>query len=186
MSNGPSDRYQPDEVVKKRTNWWAALKIALALVAVCAVAVWGAAGNDVDLIEGAEVDQATAEEAAVEQINEARKQQGLSPLSHDQTLSDRSRAYSAEMAAAGTVEHGSVACETSGENIAQTHWQRQIETGSGTKTYTTSEELGNGLAQQWLDSPSHRENIMSPRFSTVGVGIVEQDGEVYATQRFCG
>ena len=186
MSNGPSRRYQPDATVVKDGSYrWAAIKLAVALLAVVGVAVYGSVGSGINLGD-AGIERATVEQAVIERINDARQQQGLPALSHNQRLSDRSRGYSSEMAAAGALEHGSVACSPSGENIAQTHYQTPIETDSGSKTYETSEELGIGIAEQWLNSPGHRENIMSPQFSAVGVGVVKTDSKIWATQRFCG
>jgi uncharacterized protein YkwD len=55
--------------------------------------------------------------------------------------------------------------------------------------YDSGQELGSGIAQQWLTSESHRENILSPRYSrtAVGISVVETSGKtkIYAVQRLC-
>jgi uncharacterized protein YkwD len=158
--------------------------VVLAILAVMGVAAVGAFDGDLRISDG--FDRSAVESTAVEEINDAREENGLPVLEERESLTERSRAYSAEIAAAGELEHGSVACSPGGENIAKSYWQRAVQTDSGVETYTTNEELGEALAQQWLTSENHRENIMSPQFAVVGVGVVKQDDEVYATQRLCG
>jgi len=38
----------------------------------------------------------------------------------------------------------------------------------------------------WMNSPPHRANILSPAFSSVGIGVAYANGEVYATEDFGG
>ena len=42
------------------------------------------------------------------------------------------------------------------------------------------------LIKGWMNSPGHRENILNPKFSQIGIGIVIKKGYVYATQIFAG
>jgi len=183
-SSGPSERYEPDKPQTVYRYRYATAVVVLALLAVIGVATVGAFDGDLRISE--EFDRSVVESTTVEEINDAREENGLPPLKDSEQLTQRSRTYSAEMAAAGELEHGNVACRPGGENIAKSYWQRAVQTDSGTETYTSNEDLGAALAEQWLTSEGHRENIMSPQFAAVGVGVVEQDGEVYATQRFCG
>lgn len=183
-SSGPSDRYEPDKPPTVYRYRYTTVVVVLALLAVIGVATVGAFDGDLRISE--ELDRSVVELTAVEEINDAREENGLPPLQESEELASESRAYSAEMAAGGELEHGDVACSPGGENIAKSYWQRAVQTESGTKTHSTSEELGEALAQQWLTSEGHRENIMSTQYDIVGVGVVEQDSEVYATQRFCG
>lgn len=57
--------------------------------------------------------------------------------------------------------------------------------------YTASgENIANGLsvatvAQAWYDSPSHRANMLNPRFTHTGVGLAyDTNGKLYYTQDF--
>ncbi len=38
----------------------------------------------------------------------------------------------------------------------------------------------------WMNSPPHRANILSPAFTSLGIGISYANGEVYATEDFGG
>ena len=38
----------------------------------------------------------------------------------------------------------------------------------------------------WMKSPGHRANLMNPRYTKIGIGIVAKGGYVYATQIFAG
>jgi uncharacterized protein YkwD len=55
--------------------------------------------------------------------------------------------------------------------------------------HDTEEELAKGIVTQWMNSPGHRENILTPDWQREGLGIeaTMQDGNiaVYATQNYC-
>lgn len=82
------------------------------------------------------------------------------------------------------------ACQRGGENVLYSYWRTEIDTDRGTKYFANSRELGRGIANQWLNSSQHRDNILRPSFDATGIGVYmpESDGpgRVYATQRFCG
>ncbi len=41
------------------------------------------------------------------------------------------------------------------------------------------------LVQGWMNSPGHRANILNPKYSKIGIGIVTKGRYTYATQIFC-
>ena len=50
--------------------------------------------------------------------------------------------------------------------------------------FNSLEELAQSTVDGWMDSPGHRENILTP-FSREGIGIIVTDeGEVYITENF--
>jgi uncharacterized protein YkwD len=50
--------------------------------------------------------------------------------------------------------------------------------------YNDPDELARSTVQGWMESPGHRENIMTP-FTREGIGIyVTGEGEVYITENF--
>jgi len=130
--------------------------------------------------------RSAVEDAAVAAINDARVAEGRTRLQQRSELRDRARSWSEELARRNALEHDNPQCAPGGENVAQTYWQTTIETDQGTERYTTETELGEAIAQQWLTSPSHRENIMSADFSATGIGVAQRDDAVFATQRLCG
>ncbi|MFD1360755.1 CAP domain-containing protein [Lentibacillus salinarum] len=120
------------------------------------------------------------EQQVVELTNEERTAQGLDPLKIDTELSKVAREKSRDMAYSNYFSHDSptygspfdmmkdfgISYQTAGENIAR--GQR------------TPEQVVNG----WMNSDGHRENIMNPNFTHIGVGYVEQGN--HWTQQFIG
>ena len=97
-ANGPSRRYEPDQSSVSTASYrWVTIKIGLAVAAVMAVAVYGAVGGGLSA-DGSGFDETAVEEAAIEEINDARQQQGLSPLAHDDTLTGRAHSHSTDLA----------------------------------------------------------------------------------------
>ncbi|SFB16331.1 uncharacterized protein, YkwD family [Lentibacillus halodurans] len=120
------------------------------------------------------------EQQVVELTNEERTAQGLEPLEVDTELSKVAREKSRDMAENNYFSHDSpnygspfdmmkqygISYQTAGENIA--------------KGQQTPEQVVNG----WMESEGHRENIMNPNFTHIGVGYVEQGN--HWTQQFIG
>ncbi|GEN53655.1 hypothetical protein HFA01_19170 [Halobacillus faecis] len=120
------------------------------------------------------------EKQVVELTNQEREKQGLAPLKLDTELSAVAKDKSLDMQQNNYFSHNSpnygspfdmmksygIDYRTAGENIAMGQ--------------TTPEEV----VQGWMNSQGHRENIMNPNFTHIGVGHAE-DGN-YWTQMFIG
>ncbi len=135
-----------------------------------------------------------------EQVNEHRTNRGLDPLAWDRTVASVSRAHSKDMADREYFSHTTPegdgphdryreagrGCSAYGENIAMSWAGQPVEVGGETTTYETDQEVAQGLVRQWMESPSHRENMLHDRWESGGVGVyVTDDGQVYATHNFC-
>lgn len=148
------------------------------------------------------VSSVLVEEAVHEEINERRADEGEEPLETDVTVASVARAHSADMNDRDYFDHqtpggdgpldrfSTVAdyCHVYGENIARTWLDRNVrDPTSGTvDTYETVDELAEGLVEQWMNSPPHRDGLLDPNWERTGVGIyLSDDGEVFATQNFC-
>lgn len=104
------------------------------------------------------------EQEVFDLLNAARERAGVSPLRLDPELAQDARAWSRRMATDGFFQH-----DTSGdfaENIAY--------------GYPSAAAVHDG----WMSSDGHRDNRMNSRFTTYGVGIFEQGGTLYYTERF--
>ncbi len=121
--------------------------------------------------------QRAIERAIFDMVNEEREERGLPPLEWDDELARRARQWSAEMAAAGRLEHqdpeelqAAVSGYTAlGENIFQ----------------STGAVPAGRIHVGWMRSEGHRVNVLEPGFDRLGVGVVcGEDGGVWATQRF--
>lgn len=106
--------------------------------------------------------------------NAARADAGLSALSVNSCLTEMAQRQAERLAAAGTLFHqnlssvmSSCGMSTAGENVAMNY------TGPS------------GMVNQWLESPGHRANMMSSRFTLIGVGTAQgRDGAWYGVQVF--
>lgn len=148
-----------------------------------------------------ELNTTLAEQQITEAVNDERTARGIAPVEHEAAITVVARNHSRDMiereyyahespegeTAFERIEEGPAACGTVGENIAATWWDEPVETTDGERDrHTTVEELADGLAEQWLNSQSHRENMLDPRWERTGVGVaVTDDEEVLVTQNFC-
>ena len=169
--------------------------------------------SDGGLLGGeSEVNRTEVEYAIHAEINEVRRDRGLSTLSFDTELRRPARYHSEDMAEEGYFAHeapdggtfgdryekfgytcrvdaGGNRYATGGENIAQTWFEERIRTDGGTEYYGNTSELAEGIVEQWMNSPGHRKNILRPYWENeaLGVYLTGKDGKtaVYATQNFC-
>jgi uncharacterized YkwD family protein/spore coat assembly protein SafA len=103
-------------------------------------------------------------------VNQERSKQGLKPLEMDWELQRTARTKACDMATSRYFSHTSpnygspftmmkqfgISYKTAGENIAQGQ---------------TSPE---SVMQSWMNSTGHRENILKPDFTHIGVGYCQQ------------
>lgn len=157
--------------------------------------------------------QSNVEQLVHEEINNVRRERGLTPLSFDEDLRKIARYHSEDMATSGYFAHtapngetvedryqqfgyqcqvrtGGNQYATDGENIAKTYYQATIALDNGSTAYYDSPEaLADGVVRQWMNSEGHRKNLLKPYWENEGIGvkIAEEDGEtaVYITQNFC-
>ena len=123
---------------------------------------------------------ADAEAQLLEMVNGERRQRGLSILQAHAPIREVARKHSSDMYRRGYFSHvnpdredpfdriraGSVDYEFAGENLALA---------------PTLEMVHNGL----MNSPRHRDNILKPEFTDLGVGIYRGPHGLMVTQNFC-
>lgn len=120
------------------------------------------------------------EKAVVELVNKHRAANGLSPLTLSEDLCVKARIKSKDMADNNYFSHNSptygspfdmmkalgISYRSAGENIAM------------------GQSTPEAVVTAWMNSQGHRENILSEKYTTIGVGYVA-DGN-YWTQWFIG
>jgi hypothetical protein len=105
-------------------------------------------------------------------VNEERIARGLRPLVWHEGLAELARQWSEEMIATGYRHSPDSFRELPdlhgiGENILMGHW----DTGEA--------HVG------WMLSDGHRQNILTPEYAAIGIGVVcRNDGRIWATQMF--
>jgi uncharacterized protein YkwD len=124
----------------------------------------------------APMDPVSTEAQLVERINALRAEHGRRPLALDTALSDLARERSEDMVARGYFGH-----DIPGVGFAP-HWllsQLADARGAGENlglSIEPNDRVVDSLFATWVASPSHRENMLRPQYSHVGVGTVEVPG----------
>jgi uncharacterized protein YkwD len=120
-----------------------------------------------------------AERTLFELTNRARMEQKLKPLKWSPALADAARTHAKKMAAAGTISH-----QFPGE-MDLSYRVRLV----GVHFTEVAENVAQGpsaavIQNEWMQSPHHRENILDPDLSFIGIGVVTRNGELFAVQDF--
>lgn len=114
-------------------------------------------------------------------VNMERQRNGLKALALDNAISEVARTKSKDMATNNYFGHTSPTYGSAGDmlnkfGITWSAWGENIASGQ-----KTPEEV----MDAWMNSPSHRENILSPNFAFIGVGYyTDSNGKAYWTQMF--
>ncbi|EMA53433.1 MULTISPECIES: CAP domain-containing protein [Halococcus] len=147
-----------------------------------------------------------------QEVNEERVEHNRSKLTFDTELRPVARYHSADMANRSYFAHVGPEGETlgdryakfnyqcrvptsgfkyatGGENILYTYYDAPVRMDDRSVNYDTPEALAQGIVNGWMNSTSHRENLLKPywRQEAIGVYVQQTDGRtrVYATQNFC-
>ncbi len=154
-------------------------------------------------VDRTEISIAGLEQEVHELINQARLQNGLKPLGWDSKLNSIARAHSSDMALRNYFNHvspegfsvadrymqGGFAMTTGcGENIFMSPEAKAdyFQNGVLVKTeYYEQSELADLIVQGWMNSPGHRQNILSLDWTVQAIGIaISTDEKVYITENF--
>lgn len=163
-----------------------AVGVGVALLVAVAVAALLAVGSPA-ADDGVDPDRTAA--LVVEEVNDARTERGLAPLSQNESLARVASAHSADMAARGYVNHTA----PNGSGVADRYERFGIGClGSENIYYTPNGALLVGertvaerVVSAWLASPGHRETLLG-NYTRQGIGVaVDDDGGVYVTQNVC-
>lgn len=114
------------------------------------------------------VEQALSSENFLLTVNRNRMSQGLQPLRQSQKLQEAARAKAQNMLREGYFSHNSPAGITPWDFIKLTGFSYQFAGENLAMNYTDPQEL----LQDFLLSPTHRENILSPLFSETGIAVI--------------
>jgi uncharacterized protein YkwD len=132
--------------------------------------------------------KATAEELAfVDLVNQERARRGLSQLELDTTLIVAARKHSDEMREKKYFNHHS---PTSGIKTPMDRYLRELSARPSYACvgenlfYCSIVDVQRGHTA-FMNSPTHRENVLFPRFEKIGVGVVKNErGEFWVTQMY--
>ena len=159
-----------------------------------------------------EIDKSELEKQVHILTNQYRTQNGLKILSWDDALSNVARNHSKDMALRNYFSHdtpegsdptdrglsqgyrcqktiGNVIYSGIAENLFQNNLYDTVWHTGGIPTsydWNTQNELAHSTVDGWMDSPGHRENILTKTHDREGIGVeISSDAKVYITQNFC-
>lgn len=121
------------------------------------------------------------EQMVVQLVNAERQKYGLPALYYDSAISDVARTKSQDMAVNNYFGHNSPTYGMASDmllkfGITWSAWGENIASGQDTPKI---------VVYKWMNSPTHRQNILSPHFTFIGVGYyVDSSGTPYWTQMF--
>jgi uncharacterized protein YkwD len=120
-----------------------------------------------------------AEQELFAAVNRARRAQGLPALKWNEALAVAAHRHAALMAQHGTSEHGFPGEPSLASRVTQ----------AGAHFVWLSENVVQGssveaIQAEFLRSPNHRANMMDADMDSVGVGVVERGGQLFAVEDF--
>jgi len=129
--------------------------------------------------------------------NLERQKHGLQTLEYNTELSKIARLHSQDMLDRDFFAHNdpngcdavcryqksNYSCNSlmgviAGENL---HWWQY----SDNIFWQSPEQIGRETVASWMESPGHRENILSPMYQNEGIGVIITFQESFITQNFC-
>jgi len=118
-----------------------------------------------------------AERELFASVNQARRADGLAPLRWDEELAEAARRHARLMAERGSVQHG-----FEGEPSLSA---RVKETGAHFRWLSENVTEGPSpefIHVQFMKSPPHRANILDRDMDSIGIGVVERRGQLFAVE----
>lgn len=121
--------------------------------------------------------------------NEFRAQNGLPALEREGRLTEAARAFAAYLASTGKLDHDADGT-TPPDRVKKRGYNFCAVAENLASEYSSAgfapNQLSANFVQGWRGSPTHRENMLLPDMTQVGVGIARstKDGEYFAVQVF--
>lgn len=136
-------------------------------------------------------DMAELREAALERANASREEAGLPPLTRSDVLDDAAQGHAADMLERDFYDHVSPEGETPFDRFLAAGGNNWAVSGENIATCTgcsvpADVDRVDAFHDGWMQSPGHRENILSEGFDSFGFGIAGAGSTVYAVQTFSG
>jgi uncharacterized protein YkwD len=108
----------------------------------------------------------SSEAGVLTAVNAARTAHGLRRLRLDLTLRSAARSHSADMLHRNYFAHGAFASRMAAFHVQGRQAGENLAWGSGAYGRAAA------MISEWLASPEHRANLLSPAFSRIGIGLV--------------
>jgi uncharacterized protein YkwD len=122
---------------------------------------------------------AQAERTLYLAVNQARRAQGLPALRWNQSLANAAIRHAEVMAERGTAQHG-----FEGEPDLRSRAKLAGVSFSSLSENVTQGPTPEFIHGQFMHSPPHRSNILDTDMNSVGIGVVEKHGQLFAVEDF--
>jgi len=121
--------------------------------------------------------------------NEVRRRHGVPPLTWESSLRDVARAHSADMLRRNYFSHVNPEGKSPHDRICKAYPYPLSMTGENIWSGTghdpgDSTRLARQIVNNWVSSAGHRQNLLNPKFTDIGVGVAARGRDVRATQAF--
>ena len=147
------------------------MRTRLAAVAMVGVMLCGSAYG--------ETPASRAERELFASVNQARRAQGLAPLRWDEALAAAARRHAEVMAKHGSAQHG-----FEGEPSLSARAKQAGAHFSWLSENVTQGPTAGFMHSQFMKSAAHRANIVDRDMDSIGVGVVEHGGQLFAVEDF--
>jgi uncharacterized protein YkwD len=121
--------------------------------------------------------------------NEVRRRHGIPQLTWETSLEKVARTHSADMLRRNYFSHLTPEGQSPHERISASYpfplsmTGENIWSGTGHDASNTS-RLARLIVNNWMSSAGHRENLLNPKFTDIGVGAAAQGRDIRVTQVF--
>ena len=132
---------------------------------------------------------AKVEDLVFEMTNQARRAKGLPPFIQDAELTQVARAFSDDMLVRRFFDHTTPDGVSFDERLADRYRHRVRLMGENiwyASGYNIAkiQQVAKEIVDDWMSRPGHRENILDPKFTHLGVGVSASHHSIRATQEF--
>ena len=129
---------------------------------------------------------AQIEQMIFNKVNEERAKAGVAPLNYSNTMQKYARIKSEDMGVRKYFSHEDpngqlITAKMKADGVSYNAWGENIAYLGG---YSGDSNIANKFMTNWMNSSGHRANILSPNFTSIGVGVYKIGNTYYATQEF--
>jgi uncharacterized protein YkwD len=103
-------------------------------------------------------------------VNEERRKAGLPRLTTDPLLTQAAQAHAADMATRGYLSHHSPEGTTVADRVTVAGYFYAIVG----ENIAWGQENPRQVMTAWMESRGHKANILSPRYTQIGVGVADR------------
>ncbi len=118
-------------------------------------------------------------------INRERTRRDLKMLVWDDRLANIARSYSRQMAIGGFFDHSDPKGQMVQDRVWNARLHRWKKVGENLFWVKSDDDFRGLAVRRWMDSPTHRENVLDDSWTSTGIGIWQAaNGRFYVTQVF--